>query len=311
MIVTRRLRLWHRSDDLYPRIPCASLMVRHSASGKASSAILWVLRCSEKAPAVLTTTVAYRMIAGNLDRSLAATAKKPPVARATEYYLANIGKVKSVDDLLADSRLYNYVTKAFGLQDMAYAKAYIKKVLTEGVDSREAFANKLTDVRYRELAETFNFARYGEGATVFDRTRQGTVDRYVRQTLEEDAGQQNQGARLALYFQRKAGSIKTPLNILADAALLKVVQTTLGLPAQMSLADIDRQAAMISAKLDVADLADPKKLKTFLDRFASLYELENPTQPPITPAILIGQSAAPSIGANILAALQNLKLGGR
>lgn len=259
---------------------------------------------------MLTTPVAYRMITSNLDRSLAATAKKPQVERATAYYLANIGKVKSVDDFLGDSRLYNYAMKAFGLQDMAYAKALIRKALTEGIDDQDAFANRLADTRYRELVGTFNFVRHGENTTTQEKTRQGTVDRYVRQTLEEDAGQQSEGARLALYFERKASSITSAFNILGDAALLKVVQTALGLPTEMSLADINVQARMITARVDIADFADPEKLKSFLDRFTSMYELQNPSQAATTPAVLIGQSAAVGISSNILAALQNLKLGG-
>jgi len=54
--------------------------------------------------------------------------------------------------------------------------------------------------------------------TIFDRTRQGTVDAYVRQTLEEDAGARNEGVRLALYFNRKAGDIKAAGFIIVNAS---------------------------------------------------------------------------------------------
>ncbi|MGE5510090.1 MAG: DUF1217 domain-containing protein [Bacteroidota bacterium] len=261
---------------------------------------------------MLSTAVAYKLIAGNLDRSLSTTAKKPQVARETEYYLAHIGDVKSIDDFLADSRLYNYAMKAYGLGDMAYAKAFIKKVLTEGIDSKDAFANKLTDMRYREFAKAFNFARDGAAATSTTQARQGTVDMYVRQTLEEDAGQQNEGARLALYFDRKASSITSAYSILGDAALLKVVQTVFNLPVQMSLADIDKQAKMITDRLNIQDLKDPEKLKSFLNRFAALYDMQNPSSSSTqSPAVmLIGGSMPVGIGSNILAALQNLKPGG-
>jgi hypothetical protein len=37
--------------------------------------------------------------------------------------------VKSVDDLLKNDRLYQYAMKAHGLEDMTYAKAFMKKVL--------------------------------------------------------------------------------------------------------------------------------------------------------------------------------------
>jgi len=259
---------------------------------------------------VLTTLASYATIAGNLQRSLSTTAAKPQVARDTEYYLAHIVDVKSIDDFLGDDRLFAYAMKAFGLGDMTYAKAFMRKVLSEGIDKRDSFANGLVDPRYREFVAAFNFARFETTTTIFDTTRQGTVDRYVRQTLEEDAGQQNEGVRLALYFARKASGLTSAYGILADAALLKVAHTALGIPASASAMDIDKHAQMISAKLDVDDLKDPEKLASFLNRFASLWELENPTSAPASPSLLFTQPLELGIGADLLASLQNLKLGG-
>lgn len=259
---------------------------------------------------MLTAATGYKLIATDLARSLAATAKKPDVARETAYYLANIGKVTSIDDFLADDRLFSYAMKAFGLGEMTYAKAFMRKVLSEGVDNRNSFANKLVDPRYREFAETFNFARYGAITTSFQRTQQGTVDNYIRQTLEEDAGRQNEGIRLALYFQRKAPELSSVYGILADRALLTIVQTALGLSPSTSAADIDRQAEMIEKRLDVADFKDPVKLQKFIDRFISLWEWANPSARPNTAAIIIGQPIEFGIRPDLLATLQSLKLGG-
>ena len=259
---------------------------------------------------MLTTLATYRTITRDLPRSLSATAAKPQVSRETEYYLAHIADVKSVDDFLGDNRLFAYAMKAFGLQDMTYAKAFMRKVLSEGTDKQGAFANKLSDARYRDFAEAFNFARYGTTTTIFDSTRQGTVDRYIRQTLEEDAGEQNEGVRLALYFERKAPGIKSAYGILADAALLKVVQTALGIPAESSAMDIDRQAQMITQRLNIADLQDPEKLANFLGRFASRWEIDNQSSVPSFPAVLFAQPLELGIGADLLASLQSLKHGG-
>ena len=168
-----------------------------------------------------TTISSYQLVAADLPRALDTARSKPVVAREAEYYLAHIQEVKSIEDFLGDHRLFAFAMKAFGLEDMTYAKAFMRKVLAEGVDSNDAFARKLADTRYRDFAETFNFQRYGRDGTVFDRTRQGTVDRYVRQVMEEDAGSQNEGVRLALYFQRKAPTLTSAYGILADAALLR------------------------------------------------------------------------------------------
>jgi len=259
---------------------------------------------------VLTTLASYRMISQDLTRSLSTTAAKPQVAREAEHYLAGIEKVKSIDDFLADDRVFAFAMKAFGLDDMTYAKAFMRKVLTEGIDNRASFANGLVDPRYKQFAETFNFARFGATTTIFESTRQGTVDRYVRQTLEEDAGRDNEGVRLALYFERKADGLTSPYSILADAALLKVAQTALGIPAASSAMSIEQQAAVIAERLDIADLKDPEKLKSFLGRFASLWELQNPTATAASPAVLFAQPVESGLGGDLLASLQNLRLGG-
>ena len=205
----------------------------------------------------MTAAVTYRLYASNYERLNESVARKPQVARETEYYLSKIEDVKSVDDLMGDFRLYGYVMKAYGLDDMSYAKAFIRKVLEGGVDSSDAFAKQLADPRYAELATDFNFKRYGELATTFERTRSGVAERYQRQSVEEQAGEASTGARLALYFERKAAEIDSPYDILADTALLEVVRTNLGLPAQISFLDIEKQAELITSKLDLKDLSDP------------------------------------------------------
>lgn len=79
------------------------------------------------------------------------------MAREAAYYKAHIGEVKSVDDFMKDYRLYHYATKAYGLEDMAYAKAFMKKVLESDLSDANSFVNKLVDKRYREFAAAFSF----------------------------------------------------------------------------------------------------------------------------------------------------------
>lgn len=259
---------------------------------------------------MLTTLASYTLISRDIDRSLGNTAKQPQVARDSEYFLEKIQDIKSIDEFLADDRLFSYAMKANGLSDMTYAKAFMRKVLKEGIDSSEAFANTLVDTRYREFADTFNFARYGEAATIFEKARQGTVDKYVRQTMEENAGQQNEGVRLALYFQRKASGIDSVMSILADKALMTVVDTALGIPSSVAAGDIDKHAEMIADKLDVEDLKDPEAVSKLLTRFATLWEIDNPSNTQTAPSILIGGPIEGSISESLLTSLQNLKLGG-
>jgi hypothetical protein len=257
---------------------------------------------------VLTATIAYQNAAENLDRSLEVVAQSLEVSRETDYYLAHIGDVKSIDDFLADKRLIRYAMIAYGLGDMAYATGFIRKLLEGGVDDSNALANRMADQRYANFATAFNFDRYGPATTSFDRTQQATVDLYQRQTLEENVGEENEGARLALYFERQAPNATSSLGLRADQALLRVTQVALGLSPYMSNLSLEDQQAMIEKKLDVADLKDPAKLQKLLGRFTALYDVENPVAgatPSISPTL---NFSPPAFSADLLSAIQNLKL---
>jgi hypothetical protein len=259
---------------------------------------------------MLTTYTSYQLITKDLQKSLDRAAASPVTARETKYYLENIGKVKSIDDFLGNYKLYSYAMKAHGLEDMTYAKAFMRKVLTEGIDSKDTFANRLSDKRYKEFAAAFNFARYGELTTSFSQAGQGTVDKYIRQKLETTAGEDDQGVRLALYFARKAPEIKSAFEILADPALLEVVQTAFDIPKEVGSGSIDAQAAMIKKRLDLDSLKNPKEVERFLKRFAIMWDAKNnqTTNPVLT--LFTGASPTSSLDMDAVISLQNIKRGG-
>ncbi|MBW8909551.1 MAG: DUF1217 domain-containing protein [Mesorhizobium sp.] len=226
----------------------------------------------------------------------------------TAYYLANVTNVKSIDDLMANSRLYNYALSAYGLDPSKESKDLIRSVLTGGIRDPNSVANKMTNKAYAGLAVAFNFEQYGEAATTINPAQQPTVDMYMRQTLEEDAGKTNEGVRLALYFQRKAPTITSWYDVLADTALASVVRTSLGLPDSFATADIDKQAQLFGQKLDITDFTDPAKLSKFLTRFTSMYEINHPTSTAVSSvSVLFSQPTSVGISTDLMMAMQQLK----
>jgi hypothetical protein len=258
---------------------------------------------------MLTTTANYRLIARDLDASLARTSEQAPVARETAYYQENISKISSIDDFIGNARIYNYAMKAFGLEDMAYAKAYMRKVLSEGVTNPDAFANKLNDERFVNFAKTFDFVTLGEATTATTDATEGVVDRYVRQTLEVQAGSDDDGVRLALYFKREAPNVSSVYGLLADTALWTVIKTTFGFPDEMANADIEQQAAMIKQRFDVADLQDPAKLDKLITRFTAVWDVtQNATSDPVL--TLFDTTSQSTFDTNLLMTVMSLKHGG-
>ncbi len=234
----------------------------------------------------------------------------------SQYYDRTILTVSSVDQLLKDQRLKAYIVKAYGLGTDA-SDDTLRRVLTSDQLDQRSFVNKSNNAAYKALAADFNFNSDGTVARSAVGLAQDKVDvvrtqaLYYRQKVEADAGSENEGVRLALYFERKASSITSAYSILADKALLKVAQTALGLPASMSLLDIDRQADLLAKRIDLADFKDPSKVQAFLSTFAAKWEIDNSTATSQSPAaLLIGQPTEAFVSVDLLSSLQTLKLGG-
>ena len=258
---------------------------------------------------MLSATIIFNSIARNMPASIQAVSKEPTVTRQTTSFLANIGSIQTAQQLVDNPNIYNYVLTAFGLGDMSNAKALITKVL-EGGSGSNSFAASLNDPRYTALASAFDFKANGTATTSTSSTLTTTVNNFYEQTLESNTAQENQGAQMALYFQRMAPSITSPLNILADKTLLSVVETAFSLPTTLSLENINTQANEISKLLNISQLQNPTFLQNFLTRFTASYDAKNPqgsSSAAPTNALLV---SSPGISSNLLLSIANLKLGG-
>ncbi|KAB1085484.1 DUF1217 domain-containing protein [Neorhizobium galegae] len=143
---------------------------------------------------MVSTYLTFDLVNRDMQKSLKNIAGQTTVINDTKYYQDNIGKVKTVDEFLGNYRLYSYAMQAHGLDDMIYAKAFMKQVLESDLSDDNSFANRLTDDRYKDIAAAFNFGvSNGEGAApqsngqmdeLFD-----TYDQTIaaqNDTLEED-----------------------------------------------------------------------------------------------------------------------------
>ena len=249
----------------------------------------------------------YRLAASNVERTIERLSTTPQIAREVEYYKENISNVKSAQDLVEDPRLLNFALKAHGLEEMGYAVAFMQKLLDGGTIDDDALANQLTDPRYTEFVEDFDFTRFGSATTSFDRVQTGIIDKYYQQTLEQEAGAQNTGARLAIYFERKSEGIENAFSILGDPALLQFVQTTFNLSPQMSFLSIDRQAEMINERLNIEDLQDPEFMENMTNRFLALWDLNNPNSVSVPPLIAQPFGSQPTLSLDVLSSIQKVR----
>jgi hypothetical protein len=240
-------------------------------------------------------------------------AERQAAADESTYYHNTITQVQSVDQLLGDQRLVTYLRKAYDLgSDISDGE--LRTALTSDPMDENSFVDKQSDTKLRDLAAAFNFDAKGGVGRVSDEQAQikssilDTTDLNTRQVMETDAGADSPGARLALYFQRKAPSINSAFDILADKAIFEVVRTALSLPDSMSQADIQRQADILISRINLDDFRDPDKLEKFISRFAALYDMNNGTAdtPSAASIILSGQTGSIGTDQTLLGKMQDL-----
>ncbi|VVT22357.1 DUF1217 domain-containing protein [Rhizobium sp. EC-SD404] len=229
-------------------------------------------------------------------------------AEEIRYYREQIAQVGSIDELLADERVVSILLQSQGYDPELIDARTLRDVLLSDVEDPESFVNTQPDRSLRLLAASFNFNPDGTIAREVAGNVQSVADIiqteefYLRQTLEEEAGLENEGVRLALYFKRMAGEINNAFDILADPALQQVVRIALGLPEEIAQSDIDAQARMIEDRLDIATLSDPRELDKFITQFSALYDMENSNfaDPALT---LFSGDAGSALGADMLSSL--------
>lgn len=250
---------------------------------------------------MLSALDTVRIYSRNLAKMQAATAADPMVKRETAYFQSKIGTVKTSKDFVGNYRLFSYAMRAFGLSDMTYAKSFMQKALDGGLADSRSMANTLTDPRFKAFVTALDFGDLGASATSFAANNTAVSSKYIQQTLEDNAGQQNEGAQLALYFQRQAPTITGGGQILANKALFQFVQTAYNIPtfSGTTAAAVKSEIALVEKRINIADLKNPAKVQNMVTRFATLWDASNIDAAATSPALAVltgsPQSEADSI----------------
>ena len=198
-----------------------------------------------------STLASFNTVNNNLRASLKRTAGDPVVSREAQYFRDNIGKVTSVDDFLKDYRLFSYAMKAYGLEDMTYAKAFMKKVLESDLSDSSSFANKLQDSRYKDFAAAFNFGTDGSVKTTgFDgqspAQEDATIGLYAQSVQDKLTGVDTETA----YYKSAIGDVTSVGDLLANTRLMDYALKSNGIDPAYASADTIR-------KVLTSDLSDP------------------------------------------------------
>lgn len=236
---------------------------------------------------------------------------KEAAKKEATYFTAEMQKVKTLKDFLANDRLTKFAMESLGIDPETVTKEQLGKIFSSKLDDSESYVNKEMDPVFRRLVTAFNFDTDGnilhEDRSLIQ-TRRGlyeTLDNYLTQTLETQAGEENAGVRLALYFKRMAAGTTSYYSILADTAIQNFINTTFGIPSELGNAPVDTQVALMKKYFDIKDFQDPEKVKKLVARFTIMYDNAQNTMDPIM--MLFNGSGSAGISGETLLAVASLR----
>ena len=230
----------------------------------------------------LVGTVGYagwRLLTRTVEMQKTIVARDPGIVRDNEHMRAKIGQLGSAEELVSDFRLLRTALSAFGLEADVNKKFFIRKILESDLEDSKSFANRLSDKRYRAMAEAFGFARgKARPAGLGDRI----AERHVAAELERRVGTVDGNLRLAMNAQRELATIGGSgsgdnarwYGILGSMPLRKVMEGALGLGSNFGKLPVERQLDEVKSRADrmlgiksPSDFTDATKVEKLIQRF--------------------------------------------
>lgn len=218
--------------------------------------------------------IAEREKSGELPPTIA---RDPIFKRDMERFREALANATSVEELVKDRTVQKVLTTIVGLGDQSSYAAMVEKALLSDLADPDSVANQLgeTNLAWVDLAGLFDLENTGL-ARIRDPIIINGIERdYAESLWRQSLDGSTPGLAAALSFKERAGEVDDYFTILGDPALREVVTRTLGIPVELALQSEDAQARTIQARLDLADLKDPKFVDTFMRRYLITVSSQN------------------------------------
>jgi hypothetical protein len=226
--------------------------------------------------------VGWQFLQRTLEKQSTAHASAPSSQRDESYFRDQIATVTSAEQLVADHRLLSVALTAFGLQEDLPHRAYIQKVLESDSADPASFVNRLSDKRYKKMAETFRFGDLGAPRTGLPGFADDILNSYRERSFETAVGEQDGSMRLAMALNRDLGGLAAEaksettkwLTVVGTPSLRAVFETAFTLPSSFGTMDIDRQVEILQERTQrltgsdtIAQFADSDTVNQLIQRF--------------------------------------------
>jgi hypothetical protein len=100
------------------------------------------------------------------------------------------------------------------------------------------------------------------------------VSLFTQAEFQQVVGNTSNTLREALYAQQQLPNVTNWYQVIGDPALADVIQTVLGLPSSFGQVNVDQQAQLLGAKMNIADFQNPTKVSALLDKFVAMSQAQ-------------------------------------
>lgn len=219
-------------------------------------------------------------------RHVEVTRSDPVVQRATGYFRENLTASISAEDLVGDYKMLQVALGAFGLDQDAPNKAFIRKVLESDLGDNASLANRLGDKRYLKLAKAFQTR--GTDA----KAAETIATSYVQREFERRVGEGNEAYRLALNarneikdFGARSSSDRTMwYEVLGNEPLRRVFAGAFGLNKSVTSLPVDRQLELFMSASErvlgsssFSQIAADASIDKLITRYLALSQVQSAT----------------------------------
>lgn len=229
-----------------------------------------------------TGLVAWRNLQRSMPVQQGLFANDAQQKRLTDHFSQNAKGVRAASEIVDDRRMREVALTAFGLGDDLNNRFLVQRILEGGTADPSALANRLSDSRYRVMAEEFGFDGLTPIVGLTQTKVDGIVDAFQNQAFEEAVGEVAPSLRLALNTDRelaRIGALDISDNakwflVMGNPPLRQVMETALGLPSSFGRLPLDQQLSVFREKSgdqlnapEVSDLTDQETRDKLIDRF--------------------------------------------
>ncbi len=237
------------------------------AFGGGSSLLDTIYGIGTSAPGSTDPIQALRSAEQNQTQDVQVTAAQPMVKATLAQFTQAVNSATSMTQLLANPAFMNVLLTANGMSDQIGYTALATQALTSNVSDPNSLVNRLTDTRWKTLAQDYNFYSTGLASFKNPATIASIANLYTTNTWETSQDAVTPGLANALSFKATASTITSVDQILGNPTMRTVVTTALGIPQQIAFQDLNAQQQAISSRVNIAQFQDPKFVETFIQQY--------------------------------------------